>query len=108
MTKKGSDPKLEAEAQAFVQRFMKTYDRAAVTGKFDAVGAMYTAECYGCKNYVSGLQKVYQGGSQDRGGAPRRTPLHHGRRIGQPRDPQVKSTISVVQDHQFIGKHRRQ
>ena len=89
------DAELAVQARAFVQDFMKTYDKAAVSGEFADVEGMYADSCYGCKSYVSGLRKVYQSGAQIEGGAFVRPKFTTVEASGSRAIFQVKSTISA-------------
>jgi hypothetical protein len=89
------DTALAADAQAFVRDFMKTYDEAAVSGEFADVESMYADSCYGCKNYVSGLRKVYQSGARVEGGEFAQPKFKTVEASGNRAIFQVSSTISA-------------
>jgi hypothetical protein len=63
------DDALEAEVTAFVTSFMSAYDKAAVTGEFDAVEKLIAPSCGGCKQNLMFLKDIYEGGGRIEGGA---------------------------------------
>jgi hypothetical protein len=63
------DPKLAAEAQAFVRDFMAASDRATASGDFAEVKRLVAAGCEPCQASIAYFTKLYAGGGSVTGGA---------------------------------------
>jgi hypothetical protein len=59
------DPKVAAEAQAFVRDFMAASDRATASGDFAEVKRLVAAGCEPCQASIAYFTKLYAGGGTD-------------------------------------------
>ncbi|GAB3399683.1 hypothetical protein GCM10027569_02230 [Flindersiella endophytica] len=68
-TQMALDPKVAAEAQAFVREFMAASDRATASGDFSNVKPMVAKDCAPCQASIAYFAKLYAAGGSVTGGA---------------------------------------